>query len=61
MQRRDFQLFLDFMFREEGDDRRAAWTPRLSNGCQNYARREKADGRHRWNDRTVNRVAVYSM
>lgn len=59
VQRRDFQLFLDFMFREEGDDRRAAWSPRLSKGFQDYLRREKVDGRRRWNDRTVNRVTAH--
>ena len=59
VQRRDFWLFLDFMFREEGDDRRAAWSPRLSKGFQDYLRREKIDGRRRWNDRTVNRVMAH--
>lgn len=59
VQRRDFQLFLDFMFSEEGDDRRAAWSPRLSKGFQSYLRREKVDGRHRWNDRTINRVMAH--
>src|SRR5215210_2609112 len=56
VQRRDFQLFLDFMFREEGTDKRVAWSPRLSKGFLDYMLHEKADGRRRWNDRTVRRV-----
>jgi integrase len=59
VQRRDFQLFLDFMFREEGTDRRVAWSPRLSKGFQDYLRREKVDGQRRWNDRTVHRVMAH--
>lgn len=59
VQRRDFQLFLDFMFREEGDDRRVAWSPRLSKGFQDNLRREKVEGRLRWNDRTVNRIMAH--
>lgn len=59
VQRRDFQLFLDFMLREEGTDRRVAWSPRLSKSFQDYLRREQAEGRRRWNDRTVNRVMAH--
>lgn len=59
VQRRDFQLFLDFMFSEEGTDQRAAWSPRLSKGFQDYLQREKVEGRRRWNDRTVNRVMAH--
>jgi len=60
VQRRDFQLFLDFMFSEEKTDRRVAWSPRLSKSFQNYLRLEKADGgQRRWNDRTVHRVMAH--
>jgi integrase len=55
VQRRDLQRFLDFMFREEGTDKRIAWSPRLSKSFQDYLRKEKLDGQRRWNDRTVNR------
>jgi site-specific recombinase XerD len=59
VQRRDMQLFLDFMFSEEGTDNRVAWSPRLSKSFMDYLRREKVDGRRRWNDRTVNRVMAH--
>ena len=59
VQRRDFQLFLDFMFREEGTERRVAWSPRLSKSFQDYLRREKVGGQRRWNDRTVHRVMAH--
>jgi integrase len=60
VQRRDFQLFLDFMFSEEKTERRIAWSPRLSKSFQDYLRREKAGGgQRRWNDRTVHRVMAH--
>ena len=59
VQWRDFQLFLNYMFREEGTDRRVAWSPRLSKSYQDYLRREQADARRRWNDRTVHRVMAH--
>jgi site-specific recombinase XerD len=59
VQRRDFQLFLDFMFREEGTDKRVAWSPRLSKGFQGYLLKMKVDGQRRWNDRTSNRVMAH--
>lgn len=59
VQRRDLQRFLDFMFREEGTDRRAAWSPRLSKSFHDYLRREKVGGQRRWNDRSANRVMAH--
>ena len=59
VQRRDFQLFLDFMFREEGTDNRVAWSPRLSKSFQNYLRRTQVDDQRRWNDRTIHRVMAH--
>lgn len=59
VQRRDIQSFLDFMFREEGSDKRIAWSPRLSKSFRDYLRRERIEGERRWNDRTVNRVMAH--
>jgi integrase len=59
VQRRDLQLFLDYLLQEEGSDRRTAWTPRLSKSFQDYLRKEKVEGKRRWNDRTVNRVMAH--
>jgi integrase len=59
VQRRDFRLFLDFMYREEGTDKRVAWSPRLSKSFLDHLRREKAGGQRRWNDRTVHRVVAH--
>jgi len=61
VQQRDLQSFLDFMFREERNDKRVAWSPRLSKSFQDYLRSVKVDGggKRRWNDRTVNRVMAH--
>jgi integrase len=59
VQQRDLQLFLDYMQEEEGNDKRVAWTPRLSKSFQVYLRKEKVEGQRRWNDRTVNRVMAH--
>jgi integrase len=59
VQRRDLQLFLDYMCAEEGTDRRVAWSPRLSKGFQDYLRKEKVDGHRRWSDRTANRIMAH--
>lgn len=59
VQRRDMRLFIDFMLREEGTDRRVAWSPRLSKSFQDFLRREKVDGQRQWNDRTVSRVMAH--
>jgi integrase len=59
VQRRDLQIFLDYLVMEEGTNKRVRWTPRLSKGFQDYLRKEKVEGKRRWNDRTVNRVMAH--
>lgn len=59
VQQRDLQLFLDYLVDEEGNDKRVAWTPRLSKSFQDHLRKEKIGGQRRWNDRTVNRVMAH--
>lgn len=59
VQRRDLQLFLDFMFKEERGDGRVSWTPRLSRAFQEHLRRQTVDGRRRWADRTINRILAH--
>jgi integrase len=59
VQQRDLQTFLDYLLDEEGTDKRVAWSPRLSKDYQSYLRREQAEGRRRWNDRTVNRMLAH--
>ncbi len=59
VQQRDLQSFLDFMFKEERNDKRVAWSPRLSKSFQDYLRGMKVEGKRRWNDRTVNRVMAH--
>jgi len=59
VQRRDLQLFLDYMCAEEGTDKRVAWSPRLSKSFQDYLRKEKGDGHRRWSDRTANRIMAH--
>jgi hypothetical protein len=59
VQRRDLHLFLDYLIEEEGTDKRVRWTPRLSKGFHDYLRKEKAGGKRRWNDRTINRVIAH--
>ncbi|MCP9495208.1 MAG: site-specific integrase [Pyrinomonadaceae bacterium MAG19_C2-C3] len=56
VQRRDLQLFLDFMTEQENTDERVRWSPRLSKSFHDYLRRTKIEGERRWNDRTINRV-----
>ncbi len=59
VQRRDLQLFLDFMTEQEDSDERVRWSPRLSKSFQDYLRRTKIEGERRWNDRTINRVMAH--
>jgi integrase len=59
VQRRDLQLFLDYLIEEEGSDKRVRWTPRLSKGFQDYLRKERVEGKRRWSDRTVNWVMAH--
>jgi site-specific recombinase XerD len=59
VRRRDIQLFVSYMLDEEGRDDRVAWSPRLSKAFQERMRKEPAEGRRRWSDRTVNRVMAH--
>lgn len=59
VQRRDLGLFVDYMIGEEGTDKRAAWSSRLSKAFQEYLRSEMAEGKRRRSDRTINRVMAH--
>ena len=60
VQRRDLELFLSFMTRETGGDRRRNWTPRLSQAFKSSLRKQiSEDGARYWNDRTVNRILAH--
>lgn len=59
VQRRDIGLFLDFLAAEEGGLARSLWTPRASRAFLDHLRGAVANGRRRWNDRTINRVLAH--
>lgn len=64
VQRRDLQLFLDYVARDTGGDDVSAWTPRLSRSFQDSLRKDlkaKPDqaARRRLADRTINRVMAH--
>lgn len=59
VQRRDLQLFINYMIEEEGTDKRVAWSPRLSKALKDYLRVEMVDGKRRRSDRTINRVMAH--
>jgi integrase len=59
VQRRDLQLFVGYMIKEERTDKRVAWSPRLSKAFQEYLWREMVDGKRRRSDRTINRVMAH--
>jgi len=58
-QQRDFQLFLDFMFEELGNDERIQWSPRLSSDFKKHLQATQCGSKRRWSDRTINRVLVH--
>lgn len=58
-QRRDLQLFLDFLFQTLGDDARLRWTPRTSRAFVDVLQAERHDDQRRWSDRTINRVIAH--
>ena len=58
-QRRDLQLFLDFLFQTVGSDARLHWTPRTSRAFLDALRAERQGERRRWSDRTLNRVMAH--
>ena len=59
VQRRDLQLFVNYIIEEEGTDKRVAWSPRLSKAFQEHLRSEMVDGKRRRSDRTINRVMAH--
>jgi site-specific recombinase XerD len=59
VQRRDLQLFVNYIIEEEGTDKRVAWSPRLSKAFQDKLRSEMVDGKRRRSDRTINRVMAH--
>ncbi len=58
-QRRDLDIFVKFMKREEGGDSRCLWTPRLSKAFQENLKRELKEGKRKFSDRTINRVTAH--
>lgn len=59
VQRRDINLFLDYMNLVEKTDKRTSWSPRLSKDFQEYLRSEIVDGKRHWSDRTINRILAH--
>lgn len=59
VQQRDLRLFVGYMIREEGADRRVAWSPRLSKAFQEHLRGEMVEGKRWRSDRTVNRIMAH--
>mgnify|MGYP001794551102 CR=1 FL=1 len=60
IQRRDLELFLNYLVRESGDDRHTHWIPRLSQNFKTALQHEITEtGQRRRNDRTVNRILAH--
>ena len=62
VQIRDLGLFIGYMVEEEGDDRRVAWSPRLSKAFQERLKKEKnphSSSSRRWSDRSINRIMAH--
>lgn len=58
-QRRDLQLFLNFISETTGGDERTQWTPRLSRAFVDWLRSALVGDRRRWSDRTINRTLAH--
>jgi len=58
-QKRDLQLFISFMDKEDGSLERIRWTPRLSKSFVNYLQKEMKGNSRRWSDATVNRIVAH--
>jgi site-specific recombinase XerD len=60
-QRRDITHFILYMFREDGSDDRARWTPRLSGAFQSYLKSviDENTGRRQWGDSSVKRTMTH--
>jgi site-specific recombinase XerD len=60
VQRRDLDLFLRYLWAEEGTDQRMAWTPRLARAFQQHLQQTLTPaGRRAWSDRTIRRVLAH--
>lgn len=59
VQRRDLELFVQYVSAEESSVERRAWTPRLSRAFQEALRRKRGGEQARWSDRTINRVLAH--
>ena len=60
IQRRDLNLFIDFMLDAEKTDYRIKWTPRLSADFKNYLQTVfESNGKRRWGDKTINRILAH--
>jgi len=59
-QRRDLNLFIQYMELTEKTDERPRWTPRLSESFKDHLKRSlHEDGSRHWSDRTINRVLTH--
>ena len=58
-QRRDLQIFRDFLLETLGSEARLCWTPRTSRAFVDALRAERQGERRRWSDRTINRVSAH--
>lgn len=59
VQGRDLNLFVSYMTEVERTDERISWSPRLSKAFQEFLKKERVEGEHRWSDRTVNRIMAH--
>lgn len=60
IQRRDLNLFIEFMLQEEGNDKRTLWTPRLAAAFKHFLTIVvNENGKRRWSDKTANRILAH--
>lgn len=60
VQRRDLDLFIQFLVAEEKTDERSAWTPRLSCDFQQHLKGTlTGNGQRQWSDKTIIRILAH--
>jgi lysophospholipase L1-like esterase len=60
VQKRNLELFRDFMIDDCGREDRSLWTPRLSKAFADHLKKkEPTKGRGGYSDRTVNRILAH--
>jgi integrase len=60
VQRRDLNLFHEFMLTECPNDKRPQWTPRLCRSFKEFLQKEELNqAKRRYGDRTVNRIMAH--